>query len=67
MSAMPVYEYRCRRCSHEWESEQRITEAALKTCVECGGNFAERQIPSRTCFTLSGGGWARDLYGSAKR
>jgi len=62
---MPVYEYLCKGCGHEFEREQRISEAPIKKCPRCGALKARRQI-SRTSFVLKGGGWYSDLYGSAK-
>jgi putative FmdB family regulatory protein len=60
---MPVYEYLCKGCGHEFEREQRISDAPIKKCPSCGALKARRQI-SRTSFVLKGGGWYSDLYGS---
>jgi putative FmdB family regulatory protein len=62
---MPVYEYVCKGCGHEFEREQRISEAPVKKCPSCGANKARRQI-SRTSFVLKGGGWYSDLYAAPK-
>ncbi len=32
---MPVYEYACEKCGHEFEREQRITDEPIKTCPKC--------------------------------
>jgi putative FmdB family regulatory protein len=61
---MPVYEYACEKCGHEFEAEQRITEAPLKTCPRCRARRVRRLI-SQTSFVLKGGGWYSDLYSSA--
>ena len=61
---MPVYEYLCKGCDHEFEREQRIHDKPVKKCPECGAMKAKRQI-SRTSFVLKGGGWYNDLYSSA--
>jgi putative FmdB family regulatory protein len=63
---MPIYEYACDKCSHEFEAEQRITEDPLKTCPACRSRKVRRLI-SQTSFVLKGGGWYSDLYSSAKR
>ncbi|MFZ2957289.1 MAG: zinc ribbon domain-containing protein [Candidatus Ozemobacteraceae bacterium] len=34
---MPTYEYRCQRCSHQFDRQQKITEASLKECPLCQG------------------------------
>ena len=62
---MPVYEYACEKCGHEFEREQRITEDPVKVCPKCKAKKVRRLI-SRTAFVLKGGGWYSDLYSSAK-
>jgi len=62
---MPIYEYQCEKCEHEFEREQRITDDPVKTCPECRKRRVKRLI-SRTSFVLKGGGWYSDLYSSQK-
>lgn len=62
---MPVYDYQCKSCDHEFSREQRITENPVKKCPECGGMKAKRLI-SQTAFLLKGTGWYNDLYSSSK-
>ncbi len=62
---MPVYEYACEKCGHEFERQQRITEDPVKTCPVCKAKKVRRLI-SRTAFVLKGGGWYSDLYSSSK-
>ena len=62
---MPVYEYICKACDHEFERQQRISENPLKKCPSCGAMKAKRLI-SRTSFVLKGGGWYSDLYSSSR-
>jgi putative FmdB family regulatory protein len=61
---MPIYEYACDKCGHEFEAEQRITDAPLKSCPACRGRKVRRLI-SRTSFVLKGSGWYSDLYSSS--
>jgi putative FmdB family regulatory protein len=63
---MPVYEYLCEKCGHEFEAEQRITEEPLKTCPRCRARKVKRLI-SQTSFVLKGSGWYADLYSSKKK
>ncbi len=51
---MPIYEYLCRKCG-EFETMQRITEAALEKCPTCDGKV--RRLISQTSFQLKGTGW----------
>ena len=60
---MPVYEYACGKCGHEFEAEQRITEPPIKTCPRCHARKVKRLI-SQTSFVLKGSGWYADLYAS---
>jgi len=62
---MPVYEYMCKACDHEFERAQRISDNPLKKCPACGAMKVKRLI-SRTSFVLKGGGWYSDLYSSPR-
>ncbi len=59
---MPIYEYSCKRCGHEWEEMQKITDGPLTHCPDCGKKGARRLI-SRTSFMLKGNGWYATDYG----
>ena len=63
---MPVYEYLCEKCEHEFEREQRITADPIKTCPKCKARRVKKLI-SQTSFVLKGGGWYNDLYSSTKK
>jgi putative FmdB family regulatory protein len=60
---MPIYEYACEKCEHEFEREQRITDDPVKTCPNCRSRKVKKLI-SRTSFVLKGGGWYADAYSS---
>ena len=62
---MPIYEYLCEKCQHEFEKEQRISDPPVKTCPVCRSRKVKKLI-SRTSFVLKGGGWYSDLYSSAR-
>jgi len=53
---MPIYEYRCESCGHELEAIQKISDAALTDCPECGKPGLRKMI-SAAGFRLKGGGW----------
>lgn len=53
---MPIYEYRCQNCGHELEKLQRMSDAPLRDCPECGQAQLKRLI-SAAGFRLKGGGW----------
>jgi putative FmdB family regulatory protein len=50
---MPVYGYRCSR-GHHFEVTQRITEAPLTTCPECGAPVTRVFYPVGIVFKGSG-------------
>jgi putative FmdB family regulatory protein len=62
---MPLYEYECQACGHRLEAQQKLADAPLTKCPECGKEQLQKLI-SATSFTLKGGGWYKDLYSSAK-
>jgi putative FmdB family regulatory protein len=53
---MPFYEYQCQACSAQVEVLQKISDAPLKKCHECGRNKLIKLV-SAPVFRLKGGGW----------
>ena len=53
---MPIYEYVCDPCGHHLESLQKISEAPLIYCPECGEATLRKKV-SAAAFRLKGGGW----------
>ena len=53
---MPIYEYRCGACGHHLEALQKMTEAPLRKCPECGKSQLKRLV-SASQFRLKGSGW----------
>ena len=39
---MPIYEYRCQDCGHEFEELVRYSEADQVKCEKCGSKRTER-------------------------
>jgi putative FmdB family regulatory protein len=62
---MPIYEYACAACGHQFEEWQKITDAPVRVCPKCKARKVERLI-SQTSFHLKGGGWYADLYSGPK-
>jgi putative FmdB family regulatory protein len=58
---MPVYEYRCIACNHQFELRQKFSDAPADQCPKCGG--AVHNMVSASAFSLKGGGWYGDGYG----
>jgi putative FmdB family regulatory protein len=55
-AAMPFYEYQCRACGAQVEVLQKVTDAPLKKCPECGKSQLTKLV-SAPVFRLKGGGW----------
>ena len=53
---MPIYEYQCEACGHVFDSLQKISEAPLTKCPDCGAE-ALKKLVSAPAFRLKGGGW----------
>lgn len=53
---MPIYEYACRSCEHQFETIQKASEPTLTDCPECG-EAALKKLLSAPVFRLKGGGW----------
>jgi len=53
--ALPLYEYRCRKCNHQFEKIEAVSSKPTKKCPRCGGR-AERQIAA-PAIQFKGSGW----------
>ena len=53
---MPIYEYACRSCEHQFETIQKASEPVLTDCPECGAATL-RKLLSAPVFRLKGSGW----------
>ena len=53
---MPIYEYACRRCDHQFDALQKMSDAALTECPGCG-EASLRKLLSAPKFRLKGQGW----------
>jgi putative FmdB family regulatory protein len=62
---MPIYEYACAACGHQFEEWQKMSDKPMRTCPKCKAKKLEKLI-SQTSFHLKGGGWYSDLYAGPK-
>jgi putative FmdB family regulatory protein len=53
---MPIYEYGCQECDHTLDALQKIADAPLVDCPECG-EPSLRRLLSAPRFRLKGNGW----------
>jgi putative FmdB family regulatory protein len=61
---MPLYEYECQGCGQRTETLQRMAEAPLTVCPECGGPL--KKLVSRGGFAFKGSGWYVTDYAGKK-
>lgn len=52
---MPVYEYRCKKCGHEFERVQKMSEPPVRRCERCGGSVSK--LISASGIMFKGTGW----------
>lgn len=53
---MPTYDYRCRKCNHEFSREQSIHDKPLVRCPRCGGRL-EKLLPQTLNLIFKGSGF----------
>lgn len=53
---MPIYEYQCQKCNHQFEAIQKFSDPALEECPECHLPALKKLI-SAAAFHLKGSGW----------
>lgn len=51
---MPLYEYRCRDCGHQFEIQQSLSDDALTECPTCSGGLRKVFSPVGIAFKGSG-------------
>lgn len=62
---MPIYEYKCSDCAASVEKMQKVSDAPLTVCENCGGSL-EKQW-SLSGFQFKGAGWyVTDYSGKTK-
>ena len=57
---MPMYEYRCTICNHQFELRQKFSDEPVGECPLCGA--VVKKLISATAFSLKGDGWFNGGY-----
>jgi len=64
---MPIYQYQCSKCHHQFEALQKMSDEPLVDCRECGAAALTKQLTA-AAFQLKGTGWyATDFKNSGKK
>ncbi|AOI66587.1 FmdB family transcriptional regulator [Burkholderia territorii] len=53
---MPIYAYRCEACGFAKDVLQKMSDAPLSQCPECGKDTFRKQVTAAG-FQLKGSGW----------
>ena len=53
---MPIYEYKCLKCEHQFEVIQRFSDNPIESCPKCNKKSVKKLV-SAPSFRLKGGGW----------
>jgi putative FmdB family regulatory protein len=63
---MPIYAYKCASCGFAKDVLQKISDAPLTDCPQCGAQAFSKQITAAG-FQLKGSGWyVTDFRGGSK-
>ena len=53
---MPIYAYKCESCGHSKDVLQKMSDAPLGDCPQCGAATFKKQLTAAG-FQLKGSGW----------
>ncbi|MBN2190565.1 MAG: hypothetical protein JW728_05060 [Candidatus Aureabacteria bacterium] len=63
---MPTYEYKCKKCGHEFELFQKMSDPAVKDCPKCNAKGAVvKIIGSGSGIIFKGSGFYANDYKKA--
>jgi putative FmdB family regulatory protein len=63
---MPIYAYKCESCGHTKDVLQKMSDAPLTDCPQCGAATFKKQLTAAG-FQLKGSGWyVTDFRGGAQ-
>tara|TARA_B100000497_G_scaffold13922_1_gene16027 strand:+ start:582 stop:866 length:285 start_codon:yes stop_codon:yes gene_type:complete len=53
---MPIYDYKCSNCGHQFELIQKFSDQPAEICPQCTQKSVQKLV-SAPSFRLKGGGW----------
>lgn len=62
-SAVPIYEYECRKCGHRFEVMQSFGDRPVRRCEKCGGRVDK--LISQAAVIYKGSGFYTTDYARA--
>jgi len=58
---MPTYDYECKKCGHEFEAQQKMSDKLLDKCPKCSGSL-RRLIGKGSGIIFKGSGFYETDY-----
>ena len=62
---MPLYEYKCQKCTSVFEVIQKISDSPLTECPECGGRL--KKVLTAPAIQFKGSGFYITDYAKKKK
>tara|TARA_B100001027_G_C16232389_1_gene315270 strand:+ start:534 stop:758 length:225 start_codon:yes stop_codon:yes gene_type:complete len=63
---MPIYEYQCQSCGHQFDVIQKVSDEKLTTCPKCNEKKLKKLVTSAG-FKLKGTGWYETDFKNKKK
>ncbi|WP_420597862.1 FmdB family zinc ribbon protein [Neptuniibacter sp.] len=63
---MPIFDFQCQSCGHEFEKLVLKSDTPAPACVSCSSEDVTKQI-SAPGFRLSGSGWYETDFKTGKK
>jgi len=63
---MPIYDFECQSCGHEFEKLVMRSDAPAPNCKSCYSDQVEKKV-SAPGFRLSGSGWYETDFKTGKK
>ena len=63
---MPIYEYQCQSCGHQFDVIQKVSDEKLTICPKCNKKKLKKLVTSAG-FKLKGTGWYETDFKNKKK
>ena len=63
---MPIYEYQCQSCGHQFDVIQKVSDEKLTICPKCNEKKLKKLVTS-AAFKLKGTGWYETDFKNKKK
>ena len=63
---MPIYEYQCQSCGHQFDVIQKVSDEKLTICPKCNEKKLKKLVTSAG-FKLKGTGWYETDFKNKKK